>query len=139
MGGPPAQRLCLSAALAAATGEDQAERELLAALQVDQDRLDELVDAFADGTLSRADFARARARVEARMDTTRRRLAGQAAISDAGDSAGGGAGAARGLGEPGLSWRRAVLAAVVERVVLHPRLPGRNLFDPSRIEVIWRT
>ena len=39
----------------------------------------------------------------------------------------------------GLSWRRAVLAAVVERVVLHPCLQGRNVFDPSRIEVVWRT
>jgi hypothetical protein len=39
----------LTAALQAATGEDQAERELLQ-LQVDQDRLNELVDAFADGT-----------------------------------------------------------------------------------------
>jgi site-specific DNA recombinase len=48
----------LAAALAAATREDEAERKLLNALQADQDRLDELVDAFADGTLRRADFAR---------------------------------------------------------------------------------
>jgi site-specific DNA recombinase len=109
--------------------ENQTECELL-------DRLDELVDAFADGTLSRADYARARARVEARMDTTRRRLAGPDSYADPADR---GAGAAGGLGDPGLSWRRAVLAAVVERVVLHPCLQGRNVFDPSRIEVVWRT
>jgi uncharacterized protein (DUF2267 family) len=96
----------LSAALAAATGEDQAERGLLHALQADQNRLHELVDAFADGTLRRADFTRARARVEARMDTTRRRLAGQAATRTL---------AALPMGERalreawesrGLSWRR---------------------------------
>ena len=90
-------------------------------------------------TLSRADFARARAGVEARMDATRRRLAGQAATRTL---------AALPVGEQalreawenrGLSWRRAVLAAVVERVVLHPCLQGRNVFDPSRIEVVWRT
>jgi hypothetical protein len=68
LGGP-----ALTAALAAATREDQTERELPPAFQVDQDRLDELVDAFADGTLSQADFARARARMEARLDTTRQR------------------------------------------------------------------
>jgi site-specific DNA recombinase len=126
-------------ALAAATGEDQAERELLAALQVGQDRLDELVDAFADGTLSRADFARARARVEARMDATRRRLAGQAATRTLATLPVGERALREAWESRGLSWRRAVLAAVVERVVLHPCLPGRNVFDPSRIEVIWRT
>jgi hypothetical protein len=126
-------------ALAAATGEDQAERELLATLQVDQDRLDELVDAFADGTLSRADLARARARVEARMDTTRRRLAGQAATRTLAALPVGERALREAWATRGLSWRRAVLAAVVERVVLHPCLQGRNVFDPSRIEVVWRT
>jgi site-specific DNA recombinase len=129
----------LSAALAAATGEDQAERELLHALQVNQDRLDELVDAFADGTLSRADFARARARVEARMDATRRRLAGQAATRTLAALPVGERALREAWASRGLSWRRAVLAAVVERVVLHPCLQGRNVFDPSRIEVVWRT
>jgi hypothetical protein len=38
----------------------------------------------------------------------------------------------------GLPWRRALIGAVVERVVLHPCLWGRNVFDPTRIEVIWR-
>ena len=66
----------LAAALKAATGEDEAERELLAALRADQDRLDELVDAFADGTLTRADLARARSRIETRMEATTRRWPG---------------------------------------------------------------
>jgi hypothetical protein len=48
-------------------------------------------------------------------------------------------GAAEAWESRGLSWRHAVLAAVVQRVVLHPCLPGRNAFDPSRIEVLWRT
>ena len=60
-------------ALAAATGEDQAERELLAALQADQDRLDELVDAFADGTPSRVDFARARVELPRRGSMAKNR------------------------------------------------------------------
>ena len=120
----------LSAALAAATGENQAERELLHALQADQDRLDELVDAFADGTLSQGDFARARARVEARMDTTRRRLAGQAASRTLATLPTGERALREAWHSRGLSWRRAVLAAVVERVALHPCLPGRNVFDP---------
>ncbi|HZA81309.1 MAG TPA: hypothetical protein VFC13_07540 [Actinomycetes bacterium] len=101
--------------------------------------MDELVDAFADGTLRRADFARARARVEARMDATRRRLAGQAATRTLASLPVGERALREAWESRGLSWRRAVLAAVVERVVLHPCLPGRNVFDPSRIEVVWRT
>ena len=128
----------LSAALVAATGEDQAERELLNALQVDQDRLDELVDAFADGTLSRADFARAQARVEARMDTTRPSSGGPGSYADAGDSAGGGAALREAWVTRGLSWRRAVLAAVVGGVILSPCLQGRKrLRPPPRRSRLW--
>lgn len=34
--------------------------------------------------------------------------------------------------------RRQVVAEVIDRVVLLPALKGRNRFDPSRIEVVWR-
>jgi site-specific DNA recombinase len=88
--------------------------------------------------LSRADFARARARVETRMDTTRRRLAGQAATRTLAALPVGERALREAWESRGLNWRRAVLEAVVERVVLHPCLQGRNVFDPSRIEVVWR-
>ena len=99
--------------------------------------LDELVDAFADGTLSPADLARAGARGGAQgYDPPS--PGGPGSYADAGDSAG--EQALREAWESrGLSWRRAVLAAVVERVVPHSCLSGRNVFDPSRIEVVWRT
>jgi hypothetical protein len=112
--------------------ENQTECELL-------DRLDELVDAFADGTLSRADFARARLRVEARTDATGAVLAGQAATRTLAALPVGERALREAWATRGLTWRRAVLAAVVERVVLYPCLPHRNVFDPSRIEVVWWT
>ena len=132
----------LDAALQAATGEDQAERELLAALRVDQERLDELVDAFADGTLSRADLARAKSRVEARMEATRRRLARRTTSTLL-------AGLPRGEealraewkaheGPDGLAWRRAVIGTVIERIVLKPCVRGRNRFDPAAVDPRWR-
>jgi DNA invertase Pin-like site-specific DNA recombinase len=142
----------LAAALQAATGEDQAERELLASLRADQERLDELVDAFADGTLSRADLARARSRIETRTETTRRRLARRTASRtlmslpsgrdalrrqwDAHDDAPTGSGSR--AKHPGLAWQRSLLAAVIDRVVLHPCRRGVNRFDPTRVEIIWR-
>jgi hypothetical protein len=73
------------------------------------------------------------------MDTTRRRLAGQAATQTLAALPVGERALREAWASRGLSWRRTVLAAVVERVVLHPCLQGRNVFDPSRIEVVWRT
>lgn len=34
--------------------------------------------------------------------------------------------------------RKRFLAALIERVVLHPAKPGHNRFDPERVEVLWR-
>ena len=34
--------------------------------------------------------------------------------------------------------RRAILKAVLDKVVAHPAVPGRNKFDPNLIEPIWR-
>lgn len=36
------------------------------------------------------------------------------------------------------SWRRALVAAVVDRVEVGPAVRGRNRFDPDRITVHWR-
>lgn len=37
-----------------------------------------------------------------------------------------------------VSWRRALVSAVVERVELAAALRGRNFFDPERVNVVWR-
>lgn len=35
-------------------------------------------------------------------------------------------------------WRRALVAAVVDRVTVGPAVPGRNRFDPGRVGIVWR-
>jgi site-specific DNA recombinase len=35
--------------------------------------------------------------------------------------------------------RRGLVSMFVERVVVHPAVKGRTAFDPTRIEVVWRT
>lgn len=37
-----------------------------------------------------------------------------------------------------VSWRRALVGAVVERVDLAPAVKGRNFFDPDRVSIAWR-
>jgi hypothetical protein len=38
----------------------------------------------------------------------------------------------------GMDRQRAVIAAVIDRVVIHPAVKGRKAFDPDRVEIIWR-
>lgn len=37
-----------------------------------------------------------------------------------------------------LHWRKALLHAVLEAVVVNPAVKGRNFFDPARVELVWR-
>lgn len=38
----------------------------------------------------------------------------------------------------GLDWQRAVIAAVVDHIVLEPAVKGRNRFDPDLVRIVWR-
>ena len=37
-----------------------------------------------------------------------------------------------------VGWRRALVAAIVDRIEVRPATPGRNRFDPDRVGIIWR-
>ena len=37
-----------------------------------------------------------------------------------------------------ISWRKALIRAVLDSVVVNPAVKGRNFFDPSRVELVWR-
>jgi hypothetical protein len=37
-----------------------------------------------------------------------------------------------------LDWKRAVISAVIDHVVLDPAVKGRNAFDPSLVRLVWR-
>jgi hypothetical protein len=41
--------------------------------------------------------------------------------------------------ERDLAWRRAVVDALFEKVILKPAVKGRNFFDPDRVALIFRT
>lgn len=95
-------------------------------------------DHYVEGTLAKADYLRLVAEVDARADGARRRLVERAG-SRVVDGLPAGAEAVRAWWEAaGLDRRRALVGALVERVVVHSALKGRNTFDPSRIEIVWR-
>jgi site-specific DNA recombinase len=113
-------------------------RELYERLARDQARLDRLDDeqvlaALDDDRVKAASLRRVRRDIEERMERTRNRAArmrGDQVV----------AAIPRNLRDvwDGLSLdrQRAILAVVIERVVIHPQ-QGRT-FDPSAIEVVWR-
>jgi site-specific DNA recombinase len=45
---------------------------------------------------------------------------------------------ARAWEDASLDDRRQIVAATIDRVVIHPGVKGRNYFDPERVEIKWR-
>lgn len=101
-----------------------------------EDRLAELADAFAAGEVTKAEWLRARAGIEQRLASARSQreaLDARSVLSP--------------VARPGVlraTWpeldtdqRRAILAAVLERVVISPAAVGGR-FDPDRISIEWR-
>jgi site-specific DNA recombinase len=113
---------------------DDQTRGMYERLARDQGLLDRLEDKLAQELISQAAAKRNRAEIERRMDDARARLAqlGDARVV---------AQVPRNLRDvwPDLSLdrQRAILAAVIERIVVHRQGQGRR-FDPNTIEVRWR-
>jgi site-specific DNA recombinase len=123
--------------------EAQAQRQLEGAsdglvetLAADRQALDELAgDYYLHRVISRDEYLAIRSPLEARIEATRRRLAdgtGERVLASI-----------RGIArtrwpEVGFDQRRAILAAVIERVTIGPGRRGLNRFDPTRLAIAWR-
>lgn len=118
---------------------DDGDAAVVTELERDEAALVQLGQDLDDGLVTRAEWLARRGRIEARIAEARRQLnrrSGTAALD-------GLAGRPRELLEAEwqgmtLARRRAVLSALIERVVVQPGVRGRNLFDPARFEVAWR-
>jgi len=92
-------------------------------------RLVELAEAWADGDLDRRSWVAARRRIEARVDELRRSLGvGPLPVGDVREA----------WAAADIDRRRALVALVVDRVVVGPAVRGRNVFDPGRVVIDWR-
>ncbi len=110
-----------------------AEKELATATE----RLDELGEMWAQDQISKAEFLRLGKPVRDRAETAERRL-NSLLRRDRTVPWAGKAGVLR-AAWPTMSFdqRRAVIDAVVERVIVNPtKIRGR--FDPERVDVVWR-
>ncbi|MBV9031098.1 MAG: recombinase family protein [Pseudonocardiales bacterium] len=118
---------------------DTAPDDLHARIRAEEDTLEALAADHGAGEISRAEWKAARTPVRARLDAARQRLA-RSTQTNALEGFVGTLDDMRARWEAANnSQRRAVITAVLEKVVVHPApVMGRNRFDPDRLEPIWR-
>ena len=127
----------LSAVLAELTDDHQGD-DLGSRISDDENMLTVLAEEWAAGSITRTEWMTARNAIESRLEATRRELA-RTTRTTALDGFVGAPGALRAAWPAlGLERQRAVLTAVLDRVVVGPAVKGRNFFDPERVDVIWR-
>lgn len=123
-------RAGLRAARSSQEGPDDVLGDAIAA---DEAQLAELADDWADNKITRMEWLRARDRVEVRLADRRRQVRRRPInVLD-------------GLTDLRAEWdalsldrRRAIIAAVLDRVTLAPATGIRNRFDPDRVGFEWR-
>lgn len=126
-------------AIRAVEGDDEEQRGLLETLRDDETALEQLArDHYADRLISRAEFLEARKAIEGRIESTQRSLGRSAKASVLSNLPSTRDALEKAWETRDLSWRRAVLSALIEKVSISPAVRGRNYFDPNRIEVTWR-
>lgn len=130
-----------SPALAAAVEahERKAETVDLDALRADEAALEELSrDYYTERMITRAEYLAARDALEGRIKAARGKLARTNGTGPLRAVAGLGDKLRDAWEHEDLDWRRSVLGAVVDRIVIGPATRGRNAFDHKRVTVEWR-
>lgn len=120
--------------------------ELLERKRAATEKLDSLVDDYSDGTLTKAEYIRAKERTKARLEAVDSELA---AVYQT-DTLGGLVGTSDALRErwndESHAWRRHVISQLIERVVVNKGITKpfymadgkRYRFDTELIDVVWR-
>ena len=129
----------LVSALQAADTADSDDAETLRHIGQWQDQVEQVaIDHYTDQQISRAEYLAVSKALNARIEQaktslgrgTRSRVLAhlpqtRQQLQDAWDHS-------------DTSWRRALIAAVVDRVEVGPAVRGRNRFDPDRLTIHWR-
>jgi hypothetical protein len=113
--------------------------ELEEAIASDESVLEQLArDHYSDRLITRSEYLAARDAIEGRLESAKRRRAQASGTAVLEPFFASGAGFQQRWPSIGMDRQRAVIAAVIDRVVIHPAVKGRKAFDPDRVEVIWR-
>ncbi len=115
------------------------EGALVDAIREDEDALEQLSrDYYADKAISRGEFFAARDAVQARLERNRAHLGSHQGYAIMEGVLSAGAEIRKQWPGRSLEWKRALIAAVIDHVVLLPAVKGKNKFDPTLVQLVWR-
>jgi DNA invertase Pin-like site-specific DNA recombinase len=112
--------------------------EWQAEIEQTQAKLDELAELWAEGTIGRSEWLKARAPIEKRQTLAKKRLAALNRTTALTPHIGDAAGLRAQWPEMNLTRQQQIVAALVDHVVVGPARRGYNRFDPSRLTPVWR-
>ena len=129
--------VALADALRARGGVDDG---LLSCVQRDEAALEELTnDFYTEQLVSREDFFVTRSALTARLEANREKLSRRDRRGVLGQFVGDGNTLRQAWEAGSLEWRRAIMAALLERVEIAPATEkGRKPFDANRVRPVWR-
>ena len=113
--------------------------DLIDVIRADEEALQQLSrDHYAEKRIGRAEYFAARDAIAGRLDANRHQLAKSNGHGTISGVIGAGDEVRRQWNQRGLDWQRAVIAAIVDHIVIDAAVKGRNVFDPSLVSIVWR-
>jgi DNA invertase Pin-like site-specific DNA recombinase len=104
-----------------------------------QGRLETLKTEYSvEGLWSKTDFVRQRNELERRIEDVRSKLAERNGARFIGQVPSGSKRLRQWWESADVDERRSLVSAMVEAVEVRPAVRGRHVFDPSRVELVWR-
>ncbi len=115
------------------------EAALVVSIRQEEESLEELArDFYADKLITRGEYLAAREVLEERLDHYRNQLKRIDRSRTMMDLSSGRQALEEAWQEADLPWRQAVVETLIEKVIVHSALKGRNFFDPGRVELRWK-
>jgi DNA invertase Pin-like site-specific DNA recombinase len=117
---------------------DPAGEEWQAEVERAQQQLDELAQMWAEREITRGEWVNARAPIEKRLDTAKRRLAAINRTTELSPHLGNAQELREQWQAMTLTRQKQIVAALLQHVVVGPGRRGYNRFDPTRLTAVWR-
>jgi site-specific DNA recombinase len=128
----------LAAALADVRQADAEADRIHTDLAADEALLDEAAQDYAARTLSHREWMAARQPIQARIDAARRRLSRISPTHRIDEYAGRSTVLRDAWADLPLTRQHAIIRLILDHVVVHPAVKGRNTFDLDRFHPLWR-
>jgi len=128
----------LAAALTEARKANQEHDQLASEVAEDEAMLEQLALDYGNRAISAKEWTAARQPIQARIDQAKRRLSRISRTQRIDDYVGNSQALSDAWADLDLRRQQAIIATVLDHLVVNPAVRGRNRFDPSRLDPLWR-